>query len=988
MKIFLILLAFKMIISEIITKQNIEKDNQNILSKKAETYIPYLNVTIEYINYYEITDAKFTIISPRSQIYHSSYILITLPEYTDFYLNLNEKGICSERNIKQYQCTKVSDYKNDTISVENIFDRIYQNNEEITFYIKLKINNKNEGNIRQFYYFAIKNIRKETYIITENIVEVSYQTNLASLFHVNITTEDCYNPTIYKLKVIINYFSLQENGMLLFTFPKIFYGKTKDDINIKFYINDNECNNFEYDIEDGKFLINDFSKCLINEVLSNEYIFDIKIFGLKSPRTIEEYNFEFFHLNKKGNVILYSKDKIQPQYSKTLNKAILIPSSLETYELATYQFIFTNEIYLLKNDTIKIYASRECFIVKNTDSPSDSLNENINYYNIYENNSKSMYTYVISFKSNYINEYNKELNLTIKNIRNPHGRQLDYFIIRIYDEKGKNLILDSKLDLYTEMTTKIPFTNVNVSMENSTAIKFQLSATNCVEFYDILQLFYDPYLFKVSPCKTLGLLNLQKSIGCFNYKDNNTVYHPWGFNYFKIVDSTYKFEYLLYDVYFKHTIKNYSQEYYFEYDLIDTLRATKEDGNFTLTIQFDCYYTCDTCDINEKTFCKSCSEDFPYLMKDYGICLKKCPKSYSYNNDNICFRCNPMSNCEECDESDINICTKCQSDFPYFIDGICYSYCPENYFPLNNICRNIEDFIQNISENITEEEDNNEDNNEENINNNIVIQNKINLNPLRIDSEFIIPFDYFAILIIILGIIIFNHFLFWKNGYDFNFSSYILFELGVLFKINLYFIYPLAIMTGETLIFYSFSILFTIEIILNSTYIFIYVIILGIKYDIFSLIISLFLDYKILQIKKENKSNKPIKKTILYCIYIIYFIDILIYISSIIIGIYINSIFKQIEYLSNLIQYTVIISIIILYFFIFDFVFPKNSINEIEKENKCIANEINEENNDIKTVQNDLITIRTNYNPTTERYRQESNAPFQNFFITNSQISN
>jgi hypothetical protein len=166
------------------------------------------------------------------------------------------------------------------------------------------------------------------------------------------------------------------------------------------------------------------------------------------------------------------------------------------------------------------------------------------------------------------------------------------------------------------------------------------------------------------------------------------------------------------------------------------------------------------------------------------------------------------------------------------------------------------------------------------------------------------------------------------------------------------------------------------------------VIILGIKYDIFSLIISLFLDYKILQIKKENKSNKPKKKTILYCIYIIYFIDILIYISSIIIGIYINSIFKQIEYLSNLIQYTVIISIIILYFFIFDFVFPKNSINEIEKENKCIANEINEENNDIKPVQNELITLRTNYNPTTERVRQESSIPFQNFFITNSQINN
>jgi hypothetical protein len=717
-----------------------------------------------------------------------------------------------------------------------------------------------------------------------------------------------------------------------------------------------------------------------------------------SPRTIEEYNFEFFHLNKKGNVILYSKDKIQPQYSKTLNKAILIPSSLETYELATYQFIFTNEIYLLKNDTIKIYASRECFIVKNTDSPSDSLNENIKYYNIYENNSKSMYTYVISFKSNYINEYNKELNLTIKNIRNPHGRQLDYFIIRIYDEKGKNLILDSKLDLYTEMTTKIPFTNVNVSMENSTAIKFQLSATNCVEFYDILQLFYDPYLFKVSPCKTLGLLNLQKSIGCFNYKDNNTVYHPWGFNYFKIVDSTYKFEYLLYDVYFKHTIKNYSQEYYFEYDLIDTLRATKEDGNFTLTIQFDCYYTCDTCDINEKTFCKSCSEDFPYLMKDYGICLKKCPKSYSYNQDNICFRCNPMSNCEECDENDVNICTKCQSDFPYFIDGICYSYCPENYFPLNNICTNMEEYIQLLKKKYQEqdseennndsEENNNEkeenNNKEENINNNEVIQNRINLNALRIDSEFIIPFDYFTILIIILGIIIFNHFLFWKKGYDYKFSSYIIFELSVLFKINLYFIYPLSIMTGEKLIFYSFSIMFTIEIIINSTYIFIYVIILGIKYDIFSLIISLFLDYKLLKIQNDNKLHKPMKKTILYCIYIIYFIDIFIHISSIIIGTYINSIFKQMEYLSNMIQYTIIVSTITLYFFIFDFVFPTKCINKIGKNN----NYFNKENNNVKTVQNDLMTVRTSYNPTTERFRQESNIPFRNNFITNSHIHN
>ena len=1009
MNIFLFLLSFKMIISENITKQNIEQDNFNILSQKSESNIPHLNVmNIEYINFYEITDAKISIFSPQNHFFLNSYIIIKLPEDTDFYLNLDQKGICSKKNIKQYQCTKIKEYRNITILVENVFDRVYLMNEVLEFYITLKISNKNEGNIKQYYYFEIQNSNEDTYLTLDGLFVASYQIELASLFQVKITTEDCYVPTIYKIKYKINYFKLQPNGMYLFTFPKIFYGINTNDIIIKFYINENECiNNFKYDLEEGKLLIKDFSKCLMKAKFSNDYIFDIKIFGLMSPRTTEDSIFEFFHLNKTGYVIQYSKDKVQAQYSKTLNKINLILSSFEAFDLATYQFLFTNENYLLKGDMIKIKSSREFYITK--DPPSEPLNENITFYKVWENSTSQISTFVMSFKINYINEINKQINFTIKNVRNPHGRKLDYFTFQIYDQNEKNLVLDSKIDLYTVMTTKIPFTNLNVSMENATAMKFQFSATKFIEFYDLLQLFYDPYLFYISPCKTYGFTNLQSSIGCFNFKDNNTIFHPWAFNKYDIADSSYKFEYLLFDVYFKHTNKNYSQDYYFEYDLLDTWRAVKEDGNFTITIEFDCYYTCNTCDVNKKTFCTSCSEDFPFLMKDYGICLKKCPKSYSYNQDNICFRCNPMSNCEECDENDVNICTKCQSDFPYFIDGICYSYCPENYFPLNNICTNMEEYIQLLKKKYQEqdseennndseendndsEENNNEkeenNNKEENINNNEVIQNRINLNALRIDSEFIIPFDYFTILIIILGIIIFNHFLFWKKGYDYKFSSYIIFELSVLFKINLYFIYPLSIMTGEKLIFYSFSIMFTIEIIINSTYMFIYVIILGIKYDIFSLIISLFLDYKLLKIQNDNKLHKPMKKTILYCIYIIYFIDIFIHISSIIIGTYINSIFKQIEYLSNLIQYTIIVSIIILYFLIFDFVFPKNSKNEIKKENKDIVNEINEENNDIKPVQNELITLRTNYNPTTERARQESSVPFQNFFITNSQINN
>ena len=53
----------------------------------------------------------------------------------------------------------------------------------------------------------------------------------------------------------------------------------------------------------------------------------------------------------------------------------------------------------------------------------------------------------------------------------------------------------------------------------------------------------------------------------------------------------------------------------------------------------------------------------------------------------------------------------------------------------------------------------------------ILMEKKAALDIPNSDGE--IPFDYFTILIIILGIIIFNHFLFWKKGYDYKFSSYI-----------------------------------------------------------------------------------------------------------------------------------------------------------------------------------------------------------------------
>ena len=990
MKKFFFLITVKMILSKILETKNIVHDNINMLSRKDEIYL-YLKTNIEYINYYEFSHAKFTIYSPYREMTESGNLYVTLPKNTDFYLKINETGICSERNSDELQCIKIEERYKITILVKNILKRKININDKVVFYIKLKVLDKYMGYNSHSYYIEIITPQNKIYLKSEKDFQVPFQIDNSCIFQANITTDDCYTPTIYKLKLIVSYFKFHLNGMLLFIFPKIFYGKTTNDILIKLNINEKECTNFNYDLEDGRFLIKDYSKCFTNENYSKEYIFDIKFYNLMSPRTIENFIIDFYLLNKNGYVILFSNDTINTQYSKILNIASLKPSTLEPFVLSNLEFLFKNEVYLLKNDIIKIGGSREFYKIENTKTPSDSLNENITFFYIYRNTSISYETYDISFKLNYINECNNQLNLTLKNILNPHGIKLEYYFIQIYDETGKYLILDSKIDLYFEINETYTFTYLNISMKNKTNMRFQF-ASDYIESYDVIQFLYDPNYFYINPCKSLGISYMNGTIGCFNYKDNNTVYFPWGLNHYIEYDSSMVMEFLLYNVYFRHTNKNYSQDYYFDFHILDTLLSFKIEGHYILTIEFECYYLCDTCDDNEKTFCKSCSMDYPFLMKDEGICLKQCPEHYIYNNDNICYRCNPMSNCEECNESDVNICTKCPKDFPYFINGSCYSYCPENSFPYNNDCINIKKYSK-IIENETKED--NEEiiiNNNNNINNNNykIIQNRINLIPLKIDNEFIIPFDYFGCIIIILGIIIFNHFLFWKKGYDFNFSGYIIFELSVLFKLNLYFIYPLAIMTGEKLIFYSFSIMFTIQFILNSAFIFIHVIILGIKFNIFSLIISLFFDYKLLKIQKngkllkKNKLNKPINRIILYCINIIYSIDILLHISSIIIGTYINSIFKQMEYLSNMIQYTIIVSTITLYFFIFDFVFPTKCINKIGKNN----NYFNKENNNVKTVQNDLMTVRTSYNPTTERFRQESNIPFRNNFITNSHIHN
>ena len=999
------------------------------LSKKSESESesePYLDCNIEFLNSFDNSEVKITLTSPDLILKQNSLISIQIS--TNILLDSNLNGICSEKNSKNYKCNfKLLDRekKHNLIEIRNVFDRDININEEIEIYIKFILLDKYLGQTKISFLFQILNNKFESYIETDKIVK-EFKLTSSNLFNVNITTEKCYTPTIYKLKSNVNFFNLDFNAILYYTFSEILPVKGKEDVILKFYINDVECLNFKYDLDlTHSLLIRNYSSCFTKDIkISKQMTFDVLIHNLMSPRTIKKNTFEFYYLNNTGNITEYSTNSVKADYSRIINNIQLIHESNNSYDNNIFQFIFLNKNYLLKGDLLVIKSDYK-FFYNESDYPhpiTRSLNENFEILNGVHNVSR-IHNYYLNFKVKCSDQYNKEINLTLINGRNPHSRGIFFFKIEIYDSTGQYLVSESKLNLLLKIDTEIIFSNLNVTMYNDTTIKYQYSPTKLIEAEDIIQLYYDPYCFKILLCSTKNITGVGNNIGCYNYKDNHTVYHPFLYTDLenRVIDSSIINSFLFFHVNFIHTIEPYSQDYIFELDIIDSNRKLKEKGNFMFTIKFDCYYTCETC--KDKTFCLSCSEYFPYIMKDLGICLKKCPKGYGINDtDNSCFECNPMSNCDKCDKNDINVCTKCPSDFPLLINNSCFSYCPDNFIEYNQMCINVDDNLDILvkkykqekhkyekeeeeeekEEKEEEEEEEKEEKEENNENKDYEEDDKSikndyhisfvrnNLDYFRIDYNYYFPFDYYCIPISILVIIVINQLLFWKKGYKYNYCGYILFELSVLFKINIYLIYPYSFISGERFIFYNFSIMLTIQYILNSCFLFIYNFIFGIKIDIISTIICIFFDYKLIPLNYENKESKvlsSLSKKNIYLIYTIYTFDILlIYIYSIIIGIYINLSYKEIKILYNLNEYSIIISIFVLFFYIFDFVFPKNTTIEIKKidENNVIENNINEDNNDIKSVNNELITIRALQTPSTERSKQELKSRFANpVYITN-----
>ena len=99
-----------------------------------------------------------------------------------------------------------------------------------------------------------------------------------------------------------------------------------------------------------------------------------------------------------------------------------------------------------------------------------------------------------------------------------------------------------------------------------------------------------------------------------------------------------------------------------------------------LTLTFDCYAPCETCEADQTT-CTSCNTIYGRNILYLGECLDVCPSSTYYDESRYtCELCE--EECLECEQYDGDICTACDpySYWPFLDANTCKHECPFGSF--------------------------------------------------------------------------------------------------------------------------------------------------------------------------------------------------------------------------------------------------------------------------------------------------------------------
>ena len=240
----------------------------------------------------------------------------------------------------------------------------------------------------------------------------------------------------------------------------------------------------------------------------------------------------------------------------------IIPYSLDSYDLTSYEFIFTNENYLIENDTLIIYSEHKFFIDDDIEINSENNTNSLNKCFIIESTGSEVIQkkkdYKLFLKVKTENQLNKEIKIILNNINNPHSAKEINFQIKIYDSSLNYKVLDSNIQIPILIQSKINLLNLEVKRIENNTLNFKFKPTKLIESYDMFELKYEENKFGIylsGPyCRNEIIKNLNNKFGCVINRENNSILFPWGYKVINgIFDSSYEIEFNLLNIYFKHT---------------------------------------------------------------------------------------------------------------------------------------------------------------------------------------------------------------------------------------------------------------------------------------------------------------------------------------------------------------------------------------------------------------------------------------------------
>ena len=649
----------------------VELEN-NVINNKGYLFISFVNIDI---------------------IPKNSFIIIELPQ--ELNIENNENVLCNKNY--DYKC----DINNNVITISNYFNEVFDIDKNISFFIDNVTNYDRVKPLENS--IKLKIFDNENYILSQKLNDLFVNFS-PSLISISVESDSKINGKLsnYLFEISITD-SILENSEFIINFPPEIT-ITEAPNNISFSIDSKEnliqINSFEIK-NNNNIQIIDIKNLNPQKLTSNQKLFlFIGNNCIKNPRSFKtSSNFNIEILSNDNFLISKtspnSNQTISNSESEKITNISIVPQSLVSGEITSYSFEFKTPLNLLPSDLIIIEFPSEISIekYKNIISANGhgnlSYNLNIDKISINKNNNNYQIFVIININSDggEISE-GDDIKITLNNIKNPSFlTTTSNFMLKATTNESYDLFVYDK-DINISITKAHSFSSVSITPEIMTINSVsdyivEFSPFNNLMTKDkiVFQLPNEIY-FDDENCfiETISNETLNENLNCVEIDNENKIYE---------IKDAFKFDDINNENNIKFKMKNLKNSLNstnlktssFKMSTTDENGNLKDNESNNLKINFECFSPCDTCNSERPSFCLSCllSSGTPYVLS--GSCYSKCPETYvNEESTKQCLKCG--EGCLTCSSDNVNHCTSCVSNFPYFLieNGTCVNKCPLNYY--------------------------------------------------------------------------------------------------------------------------------------------------------------------------------------------------------------------------------------------------------------------------------------------------------------------